>query len=583
MINSNFPLLELAINNIWQSMAVLAVIFVVFKMVRNTSAEERSWSWSAALFAVAILPLASFLPGEGIIFSKSKVVEVKNIEAPVMQENIMPSIKPELNELPLEVVTLPSYSMGDVFNIIMMIWAFGVGIALYKTGRAAFNASKIRSLAYPYVLDEAFTQDWPDEIEVALCDDVNGPLVIGFLKPVIILPRSFVKSMSIKELKPLLFHELAHIKRFDNFCHLFECLILAIYWWNPIVHFIAARLAEERELACDDRAAIKCGDQVLFAKSLLRGAKQLVGQNNTVLGIAALRRESVLSKRIKRMTGNLLFKEFEVMRFTKAITIFFICVALMGMLTPRFNMSFAQETDVIKRVETLLENGGTSSVLEEMSGIEDEQVAGYTKALLERKELRREEYKKLAGIVRDIENEKIEGSALEELLKRDDIDAETEKLVLATVLGKERISRIRADVQKGLEGLPTKEQVAEMEQNIRDAIENLPTEEMLAEMRKGIKEGLANLPEHIEKEINVDEIIAEAEAGFNEMEIEIDFDEIRADMEKSLAELPDKKEIDQMRENLERSLEGVMTFKDVEEMRREFQETLEQLPTGDET
>ena len=194
-----------------------------------------------------------------------------------------------------------------------------------------------------------------------------------------------------------------------------------------------------------------------------------------------------------------------------------------------------------------------------MSGIEDEQVAGYTKALLERKELRREEYKKLAGIVRDIENEKIEGSALEELLKRDDIDAETEKLVLATVLGKERISRIRADVQKGLEGLPTKEQVAEMEQNIRDAIENLPTEEMLAEMRKGIKEWLANLPEHIEKEINVDELIAEAEAGFNEMEIEIDFDEIRADMEKSLAELPDKKEIDQMRENLERSLEGVMT------------------------
>ena len=582
MINSNFPLLELAINNIWQSLAVLAVIFVVFKMVRHTSAEERSWSWSAALFAVAILPLASFLPGEGITFSKSKFVEVKNIEAPVMQENIMPSIKPELKELPLEVVTLPSYSMGDVFNVIMMIWALGFGIALYKTGRAAFNASKIRSLAYPYVLDEAFTQDWPDEIEVALCDDVNGPLVIGFLKPVIILPRSFVKSMSIKELKPLLFHELAHIKRFDNFCHLFERLILAIYWWNPIVHFIAARLAEERELACDDRAAIN-GDQVLFAKSLLRGAKQLVGQNNTVLGMAALRRESVLSKRIKRMTGNLLFKEFEVMRFTKAITAFIICVAVMGMLTPRFNISFAQETDVVKRVETLLENGGTSAVLEEMRGIEDEQVAGYTKALLERKELRREEYKKLAGIVRDIENEKIEGSALEELLKRDDIDAETEKLVLATVLGKERISRIRADVQKGLEGLPTKEQVAEMEQNIRDAIENLPTEEMLAEMRKGIKEGLANLPEHIEKEINVDEIIAEAEAGFNEMEIEIDFDEIREDMEKSLAELPDKKEIEQMRENLERSLEEVMTEKDVEEMRRELQETLEQLPTGDET
>ena len=59
------------------------------------------------------------------------------------------------------------------------------------------------------------------------------------------------------------------------------------------MHFIVTRISEERELACDDRAIKSCGDQLIYAKSLLKGARQLVGekkQNPRACGFKAGKR-----------------------------------------------------------------------------------------------------------------------------------------------------------------------------------------------------------------------------------------------------------------------------------------------------
>ncbi|MDG1438783.1 MAG: M56 family metallopeptidase, partial [Emcibacteraceae bacterium] len=568
MINFNFPLLNIASNNVWQSMAILAVVMTIFKIIKNTSAEERSWSWNATLFAVALLPMAAFLPGEGV-----SLVTADTNREPIVVEQLAPVVpNVALKELPLDVVTLPRYSKSNLITLFIGFWILGIGVALTKLMVSGVNAYKIRGSSYPYVIDG----DWNDTTEIVVSDEISGPIVIGYIKPIIVLPVSFAKSMTFKQIEPLLLHELAHIKRHDNIFYLIERIVLSLYWWNPVMHYIGSRVAEERELACDDRAALKSGDQVGYAKSLLNGARHLVGQNKSVLGVAALRRESVLSKRVKRMTDYSLFKGFNSSRFGKNITVLMLSVFMLGLVTPRIDVSFAQSNDASVQVEALLDNGGTAEVLSNMEDLNDSEIPAYTDALLERKELRSEEYKKLSKIIGQIKEEHVRGEAAEHLMDREDqMDDNTRKVVVLNILGNEEVAKIRANIQESIRTLPKKINVEKMRKDIQNSIKNLPTEKMAEEMRRNIKENLKNLPTkeiladvradvekalseipaNMNEDVDVEAIIAEVEASLQNIKIDINVEKIIADVEQSLEDIPTEEEIEEMRKDLQHSLE----------------------------
>ncbi|MDG1709242.1 MAG: hypothetical protein P8H03_10800, partial [Emcibacteraceae bacterium] len=363
------------------------------------------------------------------------------------------------------------------------------------------------------------------------------------------------------------------------------------------------RVAEERELACDDRAVLKSGDQMEYAKSLLNGARHLIGQNKSILGVAALRRESALSKRVKRMTYNSLFKGFNSSRFGKNISVLMLSIVMLGFVTPRIDVSFAQSNDASVHVEALLDNGGTSAALNEMENLNDNDKPSYTKALLERKELSDDEYKKLSRIIGQIENDSLRGDAAEHLMDREDeMNDNTRKVVVLNILGKEEVARIRADIQESIRTLPQQINVEKMREDIRNSIKNLPTEEMANQMRADIQKSLENLPtqqiimnarveveralseipDNLQTDVDVEAIIAEVEADLKNIEIDIDVDQIIADVEQSLKDVPTKEEIEEMRLDLEHSLRDMPTEADFEEMRREMEDSLERLPKGDE-
>ncbi|MCP5381160.1 MAG: hypothetical protein H6912_02205 [Kordiimonadaceae bacterium] len=350
MINMDLNFGILAGHNLWQSLVIVAVVFGILKKVKDTSAEERSWSWSATLFALALLPLAAFLPGEGVnwqsdqVFNQSGTAKIERNFVPTKAFIKTSSGQLEKNKSKLKFKSTPDNITVNATNndklimgSILGVWVLGMLIAFCRLSIAAYNAGNLRKFAYPFaqVADE-FGSHWPDHVEIAVSDEINGPLVVGFFRPIILVPHAFIKEMSMDELLPLLYHELAHIKRHDNILHLLERVILAIYWWNPVMHFIARHISEERELACDDRAAKSCGDQIKYAKSLLKGARQLISYNRPVLGLAVLRRESPLSMRVKRLTSaNSVFNSLSLIRLTKNLTIVFLSIILLGLITPR--------------------------------------------------------------------------------------------------------------------------------------------------------------------------------------------------------------------------------------------------------
>lgn len=587
MINSAFPFELLAGNNIWQSAVILVVVFAILKLIKGTSAEERSWSWCASLFALALLPMSTFLPGEGITMAP-EAVTIENVQqrsdVAMIARDVAPVKKATLAELPINVVKLPKVSKSDVMTALYALWFIGSIIALLKIIQAAHNAYKIRRSAYPFMLEDELASDWPDSVEIALSDEISGPLVIGFLKPLVVLPKTFVNSLSRQELKPLLLHELAHIKRHDNLFYLVEKIVLAFYWWNPIMHYIAARISEERELACDDRAALQCGDQMKYAKSLLSGAKQLVGQSSPVLGMAVLRRETVLSKRVKRLTVAKTLGELDLKRLSKKISLLVISVLVLGLATPRVEVSNAQ---------AIAPKGDVVSAINDMDDISDDAVPAYTKALIEDYDLKKEDYVDIAWRIGKIEDEEIKDEAVEHIMGQDNLDEDIEKAIMRPILGDKTIAEIRADIQNAMREIEIDIDVDKIRADVKDAIENLPTEEMILEMEVAIKESFENIPSQLDMEnmrseieeilvnlpdmVDVEEIRVELEEEFDNLRIEFDQGKMRLEMERALAELPTKEDLEQMKEDLKRDLADIPSVEEIKEMREEMKRELESL------
>ena len=79
-----------------------------------------------------------------------------------------------------------------------------------------------------------------------------GPALVGFLKPRILLPTSTLASLSAQELRLVLLHELAHVKRRDVLVNWIATLIAVLHWFNPAAWLVFWRMRVERELACDE-------------------------------------------------------------------------------------------------------------------------------------------------------------------------------------------------------------------------------------------------------------------------------------------------------------------------------------------
>ncbi len=92
----------------------------------------------------------------------------------------------------------------------------------------------------------------PIAIPAFVTPSAQEPGVVGFLKPVLILPAFLLERLNPEQLESLLAHELSHVRRRDNFFAALHMGVEAIFWFHPLVWWIGSRMLEERELACDE-------------------------------------------------------------------------------------------------------------------------------------------------------------------------------------------------------------------------------------------------------------------------------------------------------------------------------------------
>ena len=130
---------------------------------------------------------------------------------------------------------------------------------------------------------------------------IDVPLVVGAIRPVIVVPASLVTGLTPLQLDMLLAHELSHIRRHDYLINLLQTVLETLLFYHPAARWISDRAREERENCCDDIAVAICGgDAGEYTSTLL----VLEESRNQGFGLAAAATGGSLLRRAERlMTG----------------------------------------------------------------------------------------------------------------------------------------------------------------------------------------------------------------------------------------------------------------------------------------
>ncbi len=106
-------------------------------------------------------------------------------------------------------------------------------------------------------------------VRVLQSTSIDVPMVVGALRPIVVVPASLITGMTPWQLEMLLAHEIAHIRRYDYLGNLAQTVVETLLFYHPAARWLSERVRDERENCCDDIAVAACGDPAAYTATLL--------------------------------------------------------------------------------------------------------------------------------------------------------------------------------------------------------------------------------------------------------------------------------------------------------------------------
>ncbi len=156
------------------------------------------------------------------------------------------------------------------------VWLLGVSLGSFRLTLAAIGAWRVRhaglSPVEPMVTEigAQLAQRIGLRTGVRICQSalVAVPTVVGWLQPLVLLPASTLSGIPVGQLRALLAHELAHIRRWDYPINVLQTVVETLLFYHPAVWWLSARIRSEREICCDALAIRLTDDRLEYARAL---------------------------------------------------------------------------------------------------------------------------------------------------------------------------------------------------------------------------------------------------------------------------------------------------------------------------
>lgn len=128
---------------------------------------------------------------------------------------------------------------------------------------------------------------------------IKVPAVIGFLKPVLLVPAGLLSQLPPEQVEAILLHELAHIRRRDFLINLLQSFVETIFFFNPAIVWISSLIREEREACCDDIVVANIPQKASYLQALV--SFQELSFHSKTGAMALTGHQHYLLNRVRRM------------------------------------------------------------------------------------------------------------------------------------------------------------------------------------------------------------------------------------------------------------------------------------------
>jgi beta-lactamase regulating signal transducer with metallopeptidase domain len=261
----------------------------ILSVSRRQDSGERFAVWFSALVAIAVLPVcASLMSGQ--MSGAAWWSHASGVSAEAVRHSA---------------ISLP----GSWATYLFAMWATIAAWQLMGVGRSLWHLFVLRRscvIIHPRELDSQLLETLarnqsPRTVALCTSDRVHVPTAIGLIKPAVVLPRWVLQELSAGELNQILLHELAHLRRWDDWTNLAQKIVKAIFFFHPAVWWIERRVSLEREMACDEAVLAETASPRAYAECLAHLAERTFIQRSVALAQAALGKIRQTSLRVARI------------------------------------------------------------------------------------------------------------------------------------------------------------------------------------------------------------------------------------------------------------------------------------------
>lgn len=254
------------IHFLWQGALVGLIYFYLRHLLRQAAPQWRYILALSALLVLALLPALTLFYLDGWHSQN-----IPSISSPTAY-----SVAAAPLAVPTSFLIALDHGTPAYLSWVVLVWLAGVACMMMRAFHGWRQAGMLRLAAmaaciHPWQpLLDALQDRMHIRRAVRLLESVrvHAPLVIGWLKPAILIPPSTVCGLSWQQAEMILAHELAHIRRHDYLFNLLQVVVETLLFYHPVVHWISRDARNEREFCCDDAAMKICGDRVAYLKAL---------------------------------------------------------------------------------------------------------------------------------------------------------------------------------------------------------------------------------------------------------------------------------------------------------------------------
>jgi len=272
---------ERLVNSAVEGVALALLAWLILQLAPRQNAGTRFSIWMATLLSIATLPFA---------------------EALARVDRPMATVASSAT------LTLPAnlgFALFATWALIATFLLARLGFGLVQLFRLRASGKEVDLPTLPELPRQTLI-DFQQHRRVSLCvsDRVSVPTAVGLFRPAVVLPPWILSELSPADLHSVLVHELAHLRRRDDWTNLLQKLVRAVFFFHPAVWWIENRLSLEREMACDEHVLANTEDPRAYAECLVSLAEKGFLHRAVVLAQGAVHRVKECSTRVRQILAS---------------------------------------------------------------------------------------------------------------------------------------------------------------------------------------------------------------------------------------------------------------------------------------